>query len=368
MPAEEQRRRTSSVSRPFDPNNGWSDDIENVLESIRHNAFVMSEHHKKNYQYYKSQLKYYKIPVIIISGLNSVIAVGLQPYLEQGIISGSNCLLALLCGIIGSIELFLGISAGMENELVASKNFYLLAISIYKTLMLDRERRPVIGRDFLEEVYSEYTKYYGSSALVTMSKKTKDKLAQIPLTNGGVSSQSPIFDDTDSDNGSPIRQFSVAPIKPKSTKQFNVQPRDRYQDEPASQTHDFSDIMEKGTASMNQYSNMAQSGQVMMENAPFGINSPFGQSLKMVADPFARQQIIQQMKDEAINQVSSNVAQKMDEQVSTLQTQILQPISEGVETVNDALTEIETTKKAATELVNNTVSNVVKNLGNKQRK
>ena len=363
MPAEEQRRRSSSVSRPFDPNNGWSDDIENVLESIRHNAFVMSEHHKKNYQSYKAQLKYYKIPVIIISGLNSVIAVGLQPYLEQGIISGSNCLLALLCGIIGSIELFLGISAGMENELVASKNFYLLAISIYKTLMLDRERRPVIGRDFLEEVYSEYTKYYGSSALVTMSKKTNDKLAQIPLKNVGIS-QSPVFEDTDSDNGSPVRQFNVVPIKPKSTKQFNVQPRDRYQDEPASQTHDFSDMMEKGTASMNQYSNMAQSGQNMMENAPFGINSPFGQSLKMVADPFTRQQ----MKDEAISQVSSNVAQKMNEQVSTLQTQILQPISEGVETINDALTETETTKKVATELVNTTVSNVVKNLGNKQGK
>ena len=325
MPEEEQRRRTSSVSRPFDPNNGWSDDIENVLESIRHNAFVMSEHHKKNYQYYKSQLKYYKIPVIIISGLNSVIAVGLQPYLDQGIISGSTCLLALLCGIIGSIELFLGISAGMENELVASKNFYLLAISIYKTLMLDRERRPVIGRDFLEEVYSEYTKYYGSSALVTMSKKTKDKLAQIPLTNVGT----PVFEDTDSsDNGSPVTQFNVVPVKPKSTKQFNVQPRD------------------------------------MMENAPFGINSPFGHAMKMVADPFARQQAIQQLKDEAVNQVSSNVAQKKDEQVSTLRT--LQPISEGVETANDALTE--TTKKVATELINKTFPNVVKNLENNQRK
>ena len=57
----------------------WSDDIEKVLESIRHNASVMSEFHKKNFIDFKAQLKYYKIPIIIISGFNSVIAVGLQP-------------------------------------------------------------------------------------------------------------------------------------------------------------------------------------------------------------------------------------------------------------------------------------------------
>jgi hypothetical protein len=172
-------RQDSIAASAFDPDNGWSDDIEEVLESIRHNAAVMSEKHKKLYIYFKGQLKYYKIPVIIISGLNSVIAVGLQPYLEQGLISGSNCLLALLCGIIGSIELFLGIQLSMETELVASKNFYLLSANIYKTVSLDRHRRPNSGEKYLEEVYTEYTKLFENSALIRT--KMKDKLSQLPV-------------------------------------------------------------------------------------------------------------------------------------------------------------------------------------------
>jgi len=169
---------------------GWSTDQEKVLESIRSNAAVMSKHHKKNYLALKGQLKYYRIPVIIISGFNSVAAVGLQPYLEQGLISASNCLLALICGIIGSIELFLGLQASMESELIASRNFYLLSIDIYKTLMLDRSRRISIGKDFLEEKYGEYTKLFGVAQL--LRGKISDQLAHpcIPVGDFDYSSVS----------------------------------------------------------------------------------------------------------------------------------------------------------------------------------
>ena len=174
---------TRNRSNSFDPDNGWSDDIESVCEAIRSNAVVMSQKHAKLYDYYSGQLKYYKIPVIIISGLNSVIAVGLQPYLEQGIISGSNCLLALLCGIIGSIELFLGIQTSMETENAASKNFYLLSVNIFKALSLDRHRRSHPGKEYLEEVYTEYSKLYENSALISGGKHT-DKLSGIPVLMG----------------------------------------------------------------------------------------------------------------------------------------------------------------------------------------
>ena len=46
------KQRSDSITRQFDPDNGWSDDIEDVLESIRHNSYIMSEHHKKNYHYW----------------------------------------------------------------------------------------------------------------------------------------------------------------------------------------------------------------------------------------------------------------------------------------------------------------------------
>lgn len=178
-----------SANRIIDMENYWSDDIENVLESIRHNASVMSDHHKKNYAYYKEQLKYYKIPVIIISGINSVVSVGLQPYMDQGMISAATCLLSLVCGIIGSIELFLRISDGMETELAASKDFYLLSINIYKTLTLERKRRHEGGKEYLEHVYNTYTKLIEDAQVI--NTKIKDKLADVPIA-GGRGNYSPV--------------------------------------------------------------------------------------------------------------------------------------------------------------------------------
>ena len=167
----------------------WSDDIENVLESIRHNASVMSDHHKKNYAYYKEKLKFYKIPVIIISGINSVVSVGLQPYMDQGAISAATCLLSLVCGIIGSIELFLRISDGMETELAASKDFYLLAINIYKTLTLERKRRHEGGKEYLDHVYNTYTKLIEDAQVI--NTKIRDKLADVPVAGGKAVPMSP---------------------------------------------------------------------------------------------------------------------------------------------------------------------------------
>ena len=85
----------------------WTDDIDEVLNNIRINCVLLSKLHKQRYFELKSTLKYYRLPVIILNGANSIIAVGLQPYATQGAISLTTSLIALTCGIIGSIELFL---------------------------------------------------------------------------------------------------------------------------------------------------------------------------------------------------------------------------------------------------------------------
>lgn len=152
----------------------WSNDLEAVLARIMINSNTMANYHKRNYIYYKGQLKYYRIPIIIISGLNSVFSVGLQPFIPQTIISVVNCLLALVCGIISSIELFLQIADNMEKELVASKEFYLLGVDCFKMLNLERPNRSVSGKDFLEEKYGEYTRMIQTSNLV--QRKIEDRL------------------------------------------------------------------------------------------------------------------------------------------------------------------------------------------------
>jgi hypothetical protein len=158
--------------------NDWTTDIEIVLENIRVNSVLLAKEHSKRYFALKQTLQYFRLPVIIISGINSIVSVGFQPYLQQSVISMTTCLLALICSIIGSIELYLAIQKSMEIGLVVSKDYYLLSIDIYKTLSLDSEHRPIPAKEYLEKKYNEFVKLMEKSNLV--SKKIEDKLAPIP--------------------------------------------------------------------------------------------------------------------------------------------------------------------------------------------
>jgi hypothetical protein len=134
----------------------------------------MSEEHKLKYIYLKGLLRYFRLPIILLSGINSVISVGLQPYIEQSYISVINCIISLGCGIIGSIELFLGIQKRLETDLISSREYYLLSVDIFKTLTLNRENRPIPAKDYLEKSYNTYIKLIeNSEALV---KKIEDQL------------------------------------------------------------------------------------------------------------------------------------------------------------------------------------------------
>jgi hypothetical protein len=112
--------------------------------------------------------------VIVLNGCNSIISVGLQPYTSQGVISLTTSLIALLCGIIGSIELFLGVQKRLEADLISSREYYLLSVDIFKTLTLNRENRPIPAKDYLNEIYNKYVKLVESSEALV--KKIEDKL------------------------------------------------------------------------------------------------------------------------------------------------------------------------------------------------
>ena len=161
--------------------NDWNNSLESILDNIRKNCIILSKLHKQRYFELKSTLKYYRLPVIILNGINSIFAVGLQPYMFQGTISLTNSLIALTCGIIGSIELYFGIQKRLENDLISQRDYYLLSIDIFKTLSLDRQIRPLPARDFLEKSYNTYTKLIESSS--ALAKVKQDDLIPINLSN-----------------------------------------------------------------------------------------------------------------------------------------------------------------------------------------
>ena len=157
----------------------WTEDIDHVLNNIRVNCIILSKLHKQRYFELKSNLIYYRLPVIILNGANSIIAVGLQPYADQGTISLTTSLIALTCGIIGSIELYLGIQKRLENDLISQRDYYLLGVDIYKTLSLNKINRPIPAKDFLEKSYNTYTKLIESSS--TLARVKGDKLIPIDI-------------------------------------------------------------------------------------------------------------------------------------------------------------------------------------------
>jgi hypothetical protein len=156
----------------------WSDDIEKILENIRLNSIILSTYHKDRYYHYKGHLKYFKLPLIVLSSITSIASVGLTAYMAQKDISLLTCLLSLVSAILASIELYLGIQKNMEQELLASRNFLLLAYSIYKVLNLKVEHRVEKGILFLDDTYNEYIKLV-ENANLTKSKRIKDALAPI---------------------------------------------------------------------------------------------------------------------------------------------------------------------------------------------
>ena len=155
----------------------WPEDADIILEKIRCNSIIMSEYHKTNYFILNSRLKYFRIPIIIISAFASVLNIGLQPFLDQQYISILCCLLSLVTGLIGSIEMFLQVQKKMENELINSRDFYLNAIEIFKVLSLDPNNRNGDGLKFLDAKFGVYIKMIENSNI--MEKEIIDQLAPI---------------------------------------------------------------------------------------------------------------------------------------------------------------------------------------------
>jgi hypothetical protein len=159
--------------------NKWTGEVEEILEKLRINCVNLSEYHRKRYYHYKGYGKYFRIPLILLASINSTASVGLQPVLEQQIISGITCLIGMVMGVMSAIELYLGIQSSMELCLQNSRSFYGLAIDIYKTLSLRRENRGENGKDYLNKKYAHYTKIVEASNLLKRKLKA-DLLANIP--------------------------------------------------------------------------------------------------------------------------------------------------------------------------------------------
>ena len=156
----------------------WTDDIEKVLDKLRILCLVRSKYHKNNYFKMLNLLKYFRIPIIILSGINSVFNVALTNFMNQLELSLLCCFISLVAGLIGSIELFLQIQKNMEIDLLNAKEFYLIAIDISKILDLDKVNRHYNPHEYYNEKFTNYSKLVEISII---DKYTHDNLILLNL-------------------------------------------------------------------------------------------------------------------------------------------------------------------------------------------
>jgi hypothetical protein len=143
----------------------WTNDYENILESLRLNSVYMSRSHKKKYFAFKRMSNWFRVPTIVLSAFASVIAVGSEPYLKQQNISGITCLVSMIVGILNSIELYLKLQEAIESELDKSKQWYALAAEIYKVTGLEAVHRDDDPSKLLNGFYDKYMELFHESSL-----------------------------------------------------------------------------------------------------------------------------------------------------------------------------------------------------------
>jgi|UniRef100_A0A6C0AHD6 hypothetical protein len=154
-------------------------DVEQILDNLRINSVNLADYHRKRFYHFKSFGKYFRIPVIVLSSITASASVGLQPVVRQDIISGITCLLGFGVAVISSMEMYLGIQSAMDHEIALSRDYYSLAIDIFKCINLSREHRSDEPKSYLDKKYAEYQALRETSSLLKR-KLNVDLLAPIP--------------------------------------------------------------------------------------------------------------------------------------------------------------------------------------------
>lgn len=160
-----------------------------LLERMRRNCIKLGVYHNARYNKYRGILFYlFRLPSLILSGVNGFFAIGLKNYTTQTTVSVINAVISFVCGIITSIEISLNLQKRMESELDTYKKFYKLTVELDKELTLfvdkDENARQKL-REFTEKKYNEYQSIVSLSNIVTSETMiSEDEFEKICKGNG----------------------------------------------------------------------------------------------------------------------------------------------------------------------------------------
>jgi len=148
-----------------------------LLDNIRINCVLYANAHRERFFVLHASLKYYKIPVLVLSSFSSAISLS-QDYIQQRTITITNTILGLVCSIIVSVELYLGIGREMSSSESVSKKFHALATEISKQITLYRVHPSTDILPYIEASYTEYSSLVTNSSIIR--ETVQDQLMKLP--------------------------------------------------------------------------------------------------------------------------------------------------------------------------------------------
>lgn len=106
--------------------------------------------------YYQKLSNKFNVPILVVSAVNALTAVGLNSFVRQEYVSVLNAILSAGTGVLGSIQLYLKINEKMTNSVRASILMKRLALKIAKELSIVSEHRVTDGQVFMNDCFAEF--------------------------------------------------------------------------------------------------------------------------------------------------------------------------------------------------------------------
>jgi hypothetical protein len=141
----------------------WHTEEEVFLENLQKQCETMYKYMLKEHHYYDRLSGKFNIPILIISSINSLTAVGLNAFVPQEYVSVLNAVLSAGTGVLGSIQLYLKLNEKMTKATRASVGFKRISLKISRELALAREVRMTEGPAFVQDCFSEYNQILESA-------------------------------------------------------------------------------------------------------------------------------------------------------------------------------------------------------------
>ena len=158
----------------------WTPQQEEFLRRLHMESHTLAEYNRKQFQIYSRIHQRFTVPILVLSGINSLFAVTTQPFLEQNLISITNACISLFCGILGSIQMFMKVDTKIHQYVICAHEFKKLSYRISRELSVERDVRSNNGKEEVNNAFNEF-----NSILDKMETKEKRTRKWLMLPNDG---------------------------------------------------------------------------------------------------------------------------------------------------------------------------------------